>query len=202
MTGKMRKEGRFYRAFDAHSFRMGILVLMVILMCLVLVSGIVHAEKKLDMDKNQPIHIQSDRLDAYQEKRVVIFSGNAIATQGDRTIQADQLHVYYKDSPDGAEKKDAKNVGAAGDLERLEAHGRVNITETNRIVTGDHAVFYQDLQKIEMTGNAMMREGKNMIKGGKITVYLKEDRGVVESSESKRVTATIYPNENKEDGRK
>jgi len=177
-------------------------MLTVISVLLVSVSGPVHAEKKLNMDGSRPIDIQSDRLDAYQEKRVVIFSGNAIATQGDRTIKADRLLIYYKDRSAGTEKKDIKDMGAVGDLERLEAQGHVTITEPNRIVTGEHAIFYHDLQKIVMTGNAVMREGKNVIRGGKIIVFLNEDRGVVESSESKRVTATIYPNEKKEEIRK
>jgi lipopolysaccharide export system protein LptA len=198
----MKKERCFYKAFDVHWFQMRILMLTLISVLLVSVSGPVHAEKKLNMDKSQPIDIQSDRLDAYQDKKVVIFSGNAIATQGDRTIKADRLLVYYKDRSAGTEKKDIKDMGAVGDLERLEAQGHVTITEPNRIVTGDHAVFYHDLQKIVMTGNAVMREGKNVIRGGKIIVFLNENRGVVESSESKRVTATIYPNEKKEEIRK
>jgi lipopolysaccharide export system protein LptA len=44
-----------------------------------------------------------------------------------------------------------------------------------------------------------MREGKNVVKGERIVVYLDEDRGVVEGSQNKRVTATIYPNEKKKE---
>jgi lipopolysaccharide export system protein LptA len=174
-------------------------MLLVVFLLLVPVSGFAQAPKKLKMDKNQPILIQSDRLDAYQEKRMVIFSGNAVATQGDKTIKSDRLLIYYKNNPGQTKKKDVKDMGNAGDLEKLEAQGHVTITQTNRVVTGDNAIFYQDSQKIIMTGNAVMREGKNMVKGDKIVVFLNEDRGVVEGSESKRVTATIYPNEKKEE---
>lgn len=194
----MRKDRSSQKVYHSGWFGTCLFMLMVVFLLLP-VSDPAQAQKKLKMDKSQPIQIQSDRLDAYQEKKVVIFSGNAVATQGDRTIKSDRLLIYYKDRPGGTEKKDIKDMGAAGDIERLEAQGHVTITETNRIVTGDHAVFYQDSQKIVMTGNAVMREGKNIIKGGKIIVFLDEDRGVVESSESKRVTATIYPNEKKEE---
>lgn len=197
----MRKDS-FYKAFGANWFGMWLLSLTVIAMLLVSVSGVAQAQKKLKIDKGQPIQIQSDRLDAYQEKKVVIFSGNAVATQGDRTIRAERLLIYYRDRSGSPDKKDISELGVAGDLERIEAHGRVTITETNRVVTGDHAVFDQNSQKIVMTGNAVMHEGKNVIKGGKIIVFLDEDRGVVESSESKRVTATIYPNEKKEERQK
>jgi lipopolysaccharide export system protein LptA len=140
----MKKDSCCYRAFNAHWFGMRLLTLAVISVLLVFFSGLAQAQKKLNVDKGQPIQIQSDRLDAYQEKRVVIFSGNAVATQGDRTIKADRLLIYYKNRPGSPEKKDTSDIGATGDLERLEAQGRVTITETNRLVTGDHAVFYQE----------------------------------------------------------
>lgn len=199
----MRKDRSSQKVYHDHWFGMRLFMLMVVSLLLFPLSVPAQAQKKnLKMDKSQPIHIQSDRLDAYQEKKEVIFSGNAVATQGDRTIKADRLLIYYKDRPGGTEKKDIQGVGAVGDLERLEAQGHVTITETNRIVTGDHAIFYYDLQKIEMMGNAVMREGKNIIRGGKIIVFLDEDRGIVEGSESKRVTATIYPDEKKEGNKK
>jgi lipopolysaccharide export system protein LptA len=198
----MIKNRSSQKVYSSHRFGTRLFMLMVVALLLFPVSAPAQAQKKLKMDKSQPIDIQSDRLDAYQEKRAVIFSGNAVATQGVRTIKADRLLIYYKDRPGATEKKDIQGMGAVGDLERLEAQGHVTITEPNRIVTGDHAVFYYDLQKIIMTGNAVMREGKNIIRGGKIIVLLDEDRGIVEGSESKRVTATIYPDEKKEENKK
>ncbi len=177
-------------------------LLLFILLPLIPVSVAGQSAKKMKMDKNQPIQIESDRLDAYQEKKLVIFSGHAVATQGDKTIKADRLLIFYKDQPATPEKKNKMDTGTAGDFEKIEAQGQVVITQTNRVVTGDHAVFYQDSQKIVTTGNAVMREGKNLIKGEKIIVFLDEDRGVIEGSEHKRVTATIYPNEKKEENPK
>ena len=40
-----------------------------------------------------------------------------------------------------------------------------------------------------------MQEGDNIIKGERIIFFLKENRGIVESSSTRRVTATIYPEE-------
>ena len=150
-------------------------------------------KKKIKFDKDQPIQIVSDRLDAYNEKKLVVFSGNAVATQGDKTIKADRLFLYYKKDPRPPEKAGDQDIGSAGDLEKIEAKGHVTITQGERIVTGNDAVFYQDTQKIIMLGNAVMREGRNVINGDRIVVFLDEDRGVVESVEKGRVKATIYP---------
>ena len=70
-------------------------------------------------------------------------------------------------------------------MERVEANGHVTITEGERIVTGEEAVFDQDARKITMTGDAVMREGANIIRGDRIVVFLDENRGVVESTENR-----------------
>lgn len=149
-------------------------------------------QQKPAIEREQPIHIVSDRLDAYSEKRMVIFSGNAVATQGARTIRSDRLTLYYKEDKRTAGQPDGGGVGT-GSVERVEATGHVTITEGERIVTGEAAVFDQDARKITMTGGAVMREGANVIRGDRIVVFLDENRGVVESKENGRVTATIYP---------
>jgi lipopolysaccharide export system protein LptA len=155
------------------------------------------SKQKPGIERDQPIHIVSDRLEAYSEKRMVVFSGNAVATQGTRTIRSDRLTLFYKEDkkPTGRATGEAQRTG---NLERVEATGHVTITEGERIVTGDEAVFEQDTRKITMTGGAVMREGASVIRGDRIVVFLDENRGVVESAESGRVTATIYPGDQQE----
>jgi lipopolysaccharide export system protein LptA len=175
----------------------GILLVLILLPFWDLNAKESSAGKKPGVDKRQPIQIVSDRLDAYHEKKLVVFSGNAIATQGDRTIKSDQLLFYYRKEPGDQGKKSPKDTGDMGELEKIEAKGNVSVTEGEKIVTGDDAVFFQDTQKIVMTGHAVMREGRNVIRGDKIVVFLDEDRGIVESNENKRVKAIIYPEDKK-----
>ncbi len=152
---------------------------------------------KPKVERDQPIHIVSDRLDAYNEKRMVVFSGNAMATQGGRTIRSDVLTLYYKEEKKSAAPSTGE-AGGPGDVERVEAKGHVTISEGDRIVTGDNAVYEQEAQKITVTGNAVMREGANIIRGERVLVFLDENRGVVEGTTSSRVSATIYPGDQKE----
>lgn len=160
-------------------------------------SAEAETKQKPRIEKNQPIQIVSDRLDAYNEKRMVVFSGNAVATQGTRTIRTDRLTLYYRENKKAAGQA-AIEVDGAGDLERVEAKGHVTITEGERVITGEEAVFEQDAQKITMSGGAVLREGANIVRGDRIVVFLDENRGVVESAENRRVTATIYPGETQE----
>lgn len=157
------------------------------------------AKKKFLPDSSQPIEITADRLEAYDEKKLVIFSGNAIATQGDRVIKAESILLYYKRKGQSAGNEVLQSMGKTGELEKIEAKGQVTVTQGDRVVTGEQAVYYQDAQKIVMTGNAVMRQGDNMVQGDKIEIFLDENRGVVEAVENRRVKATIHPVEKKEE---
>ncbi len=154
----------------------------------------VHGEKSaIQTTSKSPIHITSDRLDAYDDKALVVFSGNVVATQDDAVIHGDKLYLYYekKDSDDSA-PSDVTMSG--GKIQRIELQGNVDMKKGERTVTGDKAVFRNADQTVVVTGNAVMREGNNVITGDKVTVFLNENRGIVESSDTeKRVTATIYP---------
>jgi len=175
-----------------------LLSVVIILSSIIVDAKEASAQKTIKAEKNQPIEIVSNRLDAYSEKRLVVFSGNAIATQGDRIIKSDRIMLYYKKDSREADRIGAGGAGRAGDIEKIEAKGNVTVTQGERIVTGDDAVFYQEMQKIVVTGNAAMREGRNVIQGERIVVLLNENRGIVESGGSKKVKATIYPEDKKE----
>ncbi len=171
--------------------------ILIFIICFPIVSGYAKSNLKDVKSKKSPIHIVSDRLDAYNEQKLVVFSGNVVATENDKVIKSDQLFLYYKKDTEGKEKKESQADTDTGDLDRIEAKGNVRITQGTKIVTGEHAVYMSDDQKIIVTGNPVMKDGVNTIKGDKIVVLLDEDRGVVESTGAGRVSATIYPQDKK-----
>ncbi len=177
-------------------------IIIFCILFMVLIVSILQAKdnpaKINKLSSKEPIEIVSDRMDAFNEKKLVIFSGNAVATQGDKEIKSDRLFLYYKKETGKKDKVVAKEIEGTGDLEKIEAKGNVVVTQKARIATGDEAVYFQDSGQIIMTGNPTLRDGKNLIKGDKVIVYVNEDRGVVESDPKKRVKAVIYPQEKNE----
>lgn len=154
-------------------------------------------DPKIDRDRQKPIKIDADRLEANNAKRMVTFIGNVHAVQEDTTIRSDRLILYFrKEGQPGTPT--TKEPMQGGEVERIEARGRVTIHMQERTATGDEALFYQDSRQIILTGNATLREGPNLIKGDKVTVFLDEDRGIVEGSEKVRVSATIYTGDRSE----
>jgi len=183
--------------------RSGRRVVAAFLAAVCLIAGTAWAQTRVPVNRNEPIQIVSDRLEAFDEKKLVIFSGHAVAVQGDKSIRADSISLFYKQGkqPEKPQPARGPDVGG-GDLDRVEAKGHVIISQGSKVVTGNFAVYFQDEQKIEMTGNAVLRDGRSTISGEKVVVLLDEGRGFVESGDSRRVSATIYPKERPEPGKK
>ena len=132
---------------------------------------------------DQPLRITSQALEADNKNSVIIFSGNVVAKQGNMTIYADVARVYY-------EKKEEGN-----EIREMVATGNVKIQEADRLATAQNAVFTNAEQKIVLTGQPKVWQGKDMVSGEKITILLEEDKSFVESGPERRVEVILYPKE-------
>ncbi len=137
------------------------------------------------LGSNLPVNINSDTLEYDNKKSSVAFNGHVVARQGDMVIFADSMKVEYE---------------AQGKLKQMEAQGGVKIIQGDRIATGDKITFYNEQQKIVLTGNPRVWQGDNVIHGEKITVFIKDERSIVEGSLENRVSATIVPKKKEQKG--
>lgn len=168
--------------------------LIAVLFVFLLFTLCAHAgEKQQAMPSGEPVEITSDRMEAFNKEKMVVFSGNATVTKGNAVLKADKVLLYYKDNDDKTEKKITARTAKTGDLEKIEAKGNVSLTQDQRVATGDEAIYFRDSNKIILTGNAVLNEGKSSIKGDKVTVFLNENKGVVEGNTQKQIKAVIYP---------
>jgi lipopolysaccharide export system protein LptA len=155
-----------------------------------------NAEKIGKFNSKEPINITADRLDAYNDKQMAVFSGNAVVKQADWVLKTDRLTLYYRKGAGKKERTETKETEGTSDLERIEAKGNVLFTQKMRVASGEEAVYIQESGQIILTGNPMIRENKNKIAGCRIIMYLNEDRGTVEKCEGKKVVMEIHPEEN------
>jgi lipopolysaccharide export system protein LptA len=149
-------------------------------------SGLSHAQAATP--KDAPVHIISDRLEAYQQQQKVIFIGNVVAKQGELTIRGDRMTIFYLE-----EKNPRPNEeGLAGKVDRIEVDGGVHISQKKIVATGEHVVYFSEENKIVLTGKPRVERGKDSIQGEKITLFLDTEKSVVEGGPSGPVEATIY----------
>ena len=151
-----------------------------------LFSGLSHGQAATP--KDAPVHIVSDRLEAYQQQQRVIFIGNVVAKQGELTIRGDRMTIFYLE-----EKNPQPNEeGLAGKVDRIEVDGGVHISQKEIVATGEHVVYFSEENKIVLTGKPRVERGKDSIQGEKITLFLDTEKSVVEGGPSGPVEATIY----------
>ena len=140
--------------------------------------------------KNQgKIVIKSDTLEMDNKKKMVTFTGRVNAKNDDFTMDCEKMVVYYKESPS---KKGAEETST--EIDRIVATGKVEIVRSlGGTASADKAVYHQLLDKLVLTGNPIVKQENNYVEGNRITVFLKEDRSVVEGSGDSRAKAVIFP---------
>ena len=133
------------------------------------------------VDKNQPIDITSDKVEAYWKENLIIFRGNVIARQRDMVIYADSLEAVTIEEGKG--------------IDRVTAGGNVKIQQGLRVANCQKAIFYNNDQKVVLTGDPKVLEGENIVSGDEIIVDIDKNRVEVKGGSSGRGKATIQPGE-------
>jgi len=129
---------------------------------------------------NAPVTVDADQLENIQKEGLVVFTGNVVATQNSSTQWADRMEVYLDDKGDR--------------IVRTISTGNVRIiTRDCRSGTAKRAEYYDAEQRVVLIGNARVWRDDNVVTGERITIFLAEDRSVVEGGQQERVKAVFYP---------
>jgi lipopolysaccharide export system protein LptA len=131
-------------------------------------------------DRDAPVTVDADQLENIQKEGLVVFSGNVVASQNNSTQWAERMEVYLDDKGDK--------------IVRTISTGNVRIvTRDCRNGTARRAEYYDAEQRMVLIGNARVWRDDNVVTGERITIYLAEDRSVVEGGQQERVKAVFYP---------
>jgi lipopolysaccharide export system protein LptA len=141
----------------------------------------------LKMSGNEPIQIESDRLEVREKENIAIFSGNVSVVQGPTLLKAGKLTVYYA--------KDAGGSAATGSaaIDKLQVDGGVYVKSDNQVATGDNGTFDMKSEVLVLSGKeVVLSEGTNVLTGCKLTFDMKTGLAHVEACGG-RVKGLIQP---------
>jgi lipopolysaccharide export system protein LptA len=142
------------------------------------------------LNSKEPIQITSDALEADNRNQTFLFKGNVKVIQGSTEITSERLKVWYKSAGDGQEAA----PGSASRIQDIEADGNVVILFEGRTAKSEKAHYSAEQGTLTLLGkNATIIDGKNTIRGSKITLYRTQDRITVEGDRPGRVEAVIFP---------
>jgi len=159
-------------------------------------------------NSDQPIRITSISLEVRDKEHVATFSGNVHVIQGESTLRCKTLVVFYDDNSGAAAAPKGGHTAAAKagqttsgnqQIKRLEAKGNVVITQKDQATqkdqtaTGDNGVFDMKTNTATLTGNVVVTQGDNVIRGEKMIMDMTTGVSRIESGKG-RVDALIKPN--------
>ena len=131
--------------------------------------------------KNPPTTITSKTMIANNKAGTVIFQGEVHLTQAGLDVQSDEMIVRFttdeSSQPAGTQTPEQ---GGKRKISVIEAKGNVVIVKGEGKATCGHAIYYKDEERIVLTESPVAWQAGTRVSGPKMTMYLKEDRSVVE----------------------
>lgn len=143
------------------SFRNSIFLLIAVFL-----TGATPGPDKPAPKGREPVVITSKRMKADKLGNKVMFFEDVTLKKEDMTLYSDQLIVFY-------------DVPTKG-VKEIEALGNVVVRREGRVALANRALYYSREEKIVLTGDARIIENENQLGGDRITLYLRDDRSVVE----------------------
>lgn len=169
-------------------------------------GGMPNALQGFSRNKNEPVKIEASKLEVRDKEKLAIFTGNVYVQQGDTTMRSPELRVYYE--ADEKNKKGAKKkTGAAAEpgatpvaatrtpsgnvtateknvsqkIKKIEALGGVIVTSKEQKATGNRADFMMKENIVILTGNVVVSQGQNVMRGDKLIVELNSSKAHMEA---------------------
>ena len=109
--------------------------------------------------------ITSERLEFDYKEFVVAFDENVHVTDPQFTLTADRVLVFLQ---------------GTNQIKRIVAIGHVDMAQVDRHATCDKAVYEKESGQVVMTGNPVMSRGADRVAGREITIWLNDERVVVQ----------------------
>ena len=121
-------------------------------------AGPPNALQGFAQNRDQPVKIDARQLEVRDKEKIATFSGNVRVVQGDTTMRAQTLKVFYDGDGSTANALTSAQPGPGGQqrIQRLEVKGGVKVCQNDQIVTGDTGTF--DNQVVDLV--APMQHGK------------------------------------------
>ncbi|MET0598263.1 MAG: LptA/OstA family protein [Mesorhizobium sp.] len=143
----------------------------------------------LKLSGDQPIQIESDKLEVREKDSMAIFSGNVTVVQGPTLLKAGKMTVYYAKDGGGSATTGSANI------DRLEVDGKVFVKSETQTATGDRGTFDMKTEILTLSGKeVVLSEGGNVLTGCELKVDMKS--GLAELGAcGGRVKTLLTPNQ-------
>jgi lipopolysaccharide export system protein LptA len=152
-------------------------------------KGPPNALQGFSQNKDEPVHIEAATLEVRDKDKVATFSGDVRVKQGDTGMRCKTLVVFYEPDQEGGQKTTTMRAAKPGPggqqkIKRLEARGGVVVTQKEQTATGEIGIFDMKSNTVTLSGNVVMTQGPNLLRGERLVVDLTSGVSRVESGKN------------------
>ncbi|MCU0986133.1 MAG: hypothetical protein MUC89_14525 [Acetobacteraceae bacterium] len=164
--------------------------------------------RALSLSNGQDTVTARDALEYWVDRRMAVARGEATVTSPERSLTADTLVAYFRETPAEAPRSPtpapapAAGAGAtlppalapgSGRLDRVEAFGDVRIRTAAEFVRGDRGIYTPETGIARVAGNVGITRGQNQLSGAVAEVNLKTGVSRLIPTPGGRVAGLIVP---------
>ena len=147
--------------------------------------------------------ITAKKMTVKNQDSQAVFEGAVVLTRGSLIVYSDRMVVMFREQDTAANENQKGQQSVKGgppstgpdavpavsnrSVNRIEATGRVKIEKDSGSATCEKAVYYHEGDKIVLTGDPVAWEKGTRVSGKQITMFLAEDRSVVEGGSHVRI---------------
>ena len=129
----------------------------------------------LAIANDQPIQIESDKLEIKEAEKRAIFTGNVKVTQGDTTLQSGLMVVHYTNGGGGM-------TSGGGDIESIDVSNKVLLRTATQTASADKGTFNMIRETAVLEGEkVVLTQGDNIFIGCRLTVNMGSSEAKLES---------------------
>lgn len=140
---------------------------------------------KMKLSNDQPIQIESDKLEIHDQEKTALFTGKVKVVQGVTTLQAGEMTVFYKDKQSPASTKPDANASIASgsaDIDHIILKDKVLLTSGTQTATADEGQFDMAAQTFVLKGEkVVLSDGPNVFTGCMLTVHMQTGQAQLDS---------------------
>lgn len=122
-----------------------------------------------------PTIITSDKLEFDYKEFIALFDGHVVVKDPEFTLKADRMLVFFENT---------------NSVKRVDAVGNVDLKSGDMTAVCGKATYTRDNGQVRIQADPIVTKGENRITGEVMSIWLKEERVVVENAVSLEANPT------------
>ncbi len=143
-------------------------------------------------NRDKPINFEADNAEMFDTEKRAVLTGNVKVVQGDSTLRAKRLVIWYEDRKEGEK-------GSKQTVKRMEMFGGVIVTSKDQNAIGESGTYDAKANVATLTDNVVLTQCGTVVKGQKLYADLATNRVRVDSTNrGQRVSGLLNQPDNSE----